>query len=141
VFEHPRPVRWSDVDAAGIAYFPRFFEYCHDAIEALFGALPGGYPALTMGRRIGVPTVHLAADFRAPLRYGDTCLVRVTVARLGRTSVTFRHQLVRASDGVECAEVEHVVAVADLASLRAIPIPDDVRALLERHVAPAGACP
>lgn len=136
MFEHPRPVRWSDVDAAGIVYFPRFFDYCHDAIEALFAALPGGYPRLTMERHVGVPSVHLEADFKAPLRYGDTCLVRVHVAKLGRSSVAFRHVLVRARDGVECAEVRHVVAVSDLVAVRAIEMPADVRALLAGHLAP-----
>jgi 4-hydroxybenzoyl-CoA thioesterase len=134
VFEHPIPVRWNDVDAAGIVYFPQFLDYCHLAIEALFTALPGGYPALTMQRRIGVPSVHLEADFRAPLRYGDTCLVRLHVARLGRSSVTFRHVLVRARDGVVCAEIVQVVALSDLDALRAVEIPADVRALLESHL-------
>ena len=79
MFELARPVRWSDVDAAGIVYFPRFLEYCHDAIEALFGELDGGYAHLTMKRKIGVPSVHLEVNFKAPLRYGDVCRVRVTV--------------------------------------------------------------
>jgi 4-hydroxybenzoyl-CoA thioesterase len=134
VFEHAISVRWGDIDAAGIVYFPQFFDYCHQALEALFGALPGGYPTLTMKRRIGVPSVHLEADFRAPLRYGDTCLVRVHVTKIGRSSVTFRHVLTRAEDGVVCAEVTQVVAVSDLAALRSIAVPEDVRAVLTAHL-------
>ena len=133
MFEHRRPVRWSDVDAAGIVYFPRFLDYCHDAIEALFGALPGGYPALTMQRRIGVPTVHLEADFRAPLRYGDTCLVCLEVGHLGEKSIRFRHTLLREGDRTTCAVIQHVVATTDLDRLRAVPVPDDARTLLEQH--------
>jgi 4-hydroxybenzoyl-CoA thioesterase len=136
VFEHRRPVRWNDVDAAGIVYFPRFLDFCHDAIEAMFDALPGGYAALTMQRRIGVPTVHLEADYRAPLRYGDVCLVHLTVLRLGRSSVSFRHRLLRAPDRALSVEVTHVVAVSDLAALRAIEIPADVRAVLAQHLEP-----
>jgi 4-hydroxybenzoyl-CoA thioesterase len=133
VFEHARTVRWSDVDAAGIVFFPRFLEYCHDAIEAFFGALPGGYPTLTMRRKIGVPSVHVNVDFRAPLRYGDVCVVELSVARIGRSSVTFRHRLVRQADRVVCADVTQIVAVSDLDALRSIEIPTDVRALLEAH--------
>jgi 4-hydroxybenzoyl-CoA thioesterase len=133
VFEHVRPVRWSDVDAAGIVYFPRFLEYCHDAIEALFAALAGGYAALTMDRGIGVPTVHFEGDFHAPLRYGDVCVVQLRVVRIGRTSVTFRHTLVRQRDGIPCADFTHVVAVSDLRAMRAIELPDDVRAVVEAH--------
>jgi 4-hydroxybenzoyl-CoA thioesterase len=133
MFEHRRPVGWGDIDAAGIVYFPRFFEYCHEALEALFNTLPGGYAALTMQRRLGVPTVHLSGDFRAPMRYGDVCVVRVEVTRLGRSSITFRHVLTRAHDGVVCAELRHVVALSDLDALRAVDLPGEVRALLEQH--------
>lgn len=133
MFELVRPVRWSDVDAAGIVYFPRFLEYCHDAIEALFGELDGGYPRLTMVRKVGVPSVHLEVNFRAPLRYGDVCRVRVTVEKIGRSSVSFHHVLVREEDDMLCCEVRQVVVVSDLVALKGTAIPDDVLAVLERH--------
>ena len=56
---HERPVRFADVDAARIVYFARYLDYCHDAIEALFGGLPGGYAHLTMARDVGVPSVRV----------------------------------------------------------------------------------
>lgn len=133
VFEHTCSVRWGDIDAAGIAYFPQFFDYAHQAIEALFAALPGGYAGLTQQRRVGVPTVHLEADFRAPLRYGDRVRVRLEVRSIGRTSVTFAHRLHRLDDDVLCAVVKQVVVVSDLRELRPIEPPDDVRAILEAH--------
>ena len=137
MFELARPVRWSDVDAAGIVYFPRFLEYCHDAIEALFGELDGGYAYLTMKRKIGVPSVHLEVNFKAPLRYGDVCRVRVTVEKIGRSSVSFRHLLVREEDETLCCEVRQVVVVSDLVAIKGTVIPDDVLAVLERHRAGA----
>ncbi len=136
MFEFERPVRWSDVDAAGIVYFPRFLEYCHDAIEALFGGLDGGYAALTQNRKIGVPSVHVEANFHAPLRYGDVCRVQVTVEKIGRSSVTFRHVLLREDPDATrtmCCEVRHVVVVSDLVALKGTVIPDDVLAVLETH--------
>ena len=138
VFEYSRPVRWSDLDPAGIVYFPRFFEFCHETLESLFSALPGGYPALTMQRRIGVPTVHLEADFRAPLRYGETCVVRTVVTRVGRTSISFTHTLTGTTDGGIRAVITHVIAVTDLVTLRAIEIPADMRAVLTPHLEMAG---
>jgi 4-hydroxybenzoyl-CoA thioesterase len=138
MFELVRPVRWSDVDAAGIVYFPRFLEYCHDAIEALFGELEGGYAKLTQLRKIGVPSVHVEVNFLAPLRYGDVCRVRVHVEKIGRSSVTFRHVLLRddpddPSGAIVCCEVRHVVVVSDLVALKGTVIPDDVLAVLESH--------
>lgn len=137
MFEHRRAVGWSDVDAAGIVYYPRFLEYCHEAIEAMFGELEGGYAALTMQRKIGVPTVHVEANFRAPLRYGDVCVVRVTVEKIGRSSVSLKHVVVREAREDEpeetCCEVRHVIVVSDLAALKGIVIPEDVVEVLEGH--------
>ncbi len=135
MFEHIRPVRWSDVDAAGIVFYPRFLEYCHDAIEAMFDELPGGYAALTQQRKIGVPAVHLEVNFRAPLRYGDVCVVRLAVEKIGRSSVAFRLELMRGEGEARtlCCEVKQVVVVTDVVALKGIEVPGDVRAVLEKH--------
>jgi len=54
-----RPVRFEEVDAAQIVFFPRFLSYCHEAMEELFDGVEGGYVALIRDRRIGVPAVHV----------------------------------------------------------------------------------
>jgi 4-hydroxybenzoyl-CoA thioesterase len=138
MFVYERPVRFEDVDAAQIVFFARFFNYGHEAMEAFFGQLEGGYARLIVERRIGMPAVHVECDFRAPLRFGDVARIEVTVPHVGHTSCSFRYAFRRALDGVEVASLLHVCAVSDLRELRAIPIPDDVRAVLERHLVAPG---
>ncbi len=135
MFRFERPVRFVEVDAARIVFFGRFCDYCHDALEALFERLDGGYPRLTMVRDIGVPTVHIAFDFKAPLRYGDVALVDVEVLRIGERSIGFRHTLTRKADQVVCAVAHHVVVTARISRIETVPIPDDLRALLGEHLA------
>ena len=84
MFRYERPVRFADVDAARMVFFGRFCDYCHDALEALFKQIDGGYPRLTMVRDVGVPTVHIEFDFKAPLRYGDVAIIEVEVLRMSR---------------------------------------------------------
>ena len=139
MFRYERPVRFAEVDAARIVFFARYLDFCHDALEALFAALPGGYPHLIVGRGLGIPSVRVEADYLAPLRYGDTALIDVAVERIGGRSVTFVHALTRAADGVRCAAIRQVVVLCRLDTLSAVDIPDDVRALLTQHlVAPPG---
>jgi 4-hydroxybenzoyl-CoA thioesterase len=133
MFVYERPVRFEDVDAARILFFARFFNYGHEAMEAFFGQFEGGYVRLIMERHIGMPAVHVECDFRAPLRFGDVARIEVTVPHVGGKSCSFRYAFKRAADGAEVATLLHVCAVSDLRELRAIPIPDDVRAVLERH--------
>ena len=134
-----RPVRFAEVDAAGLVFFPRFHEYCQDVLEALFAALPGGFARLLRERDLGLPTVHLETEFQSPLRYGDTARIETTVERVGRSSVTFRHVIRRDADGTVSALVRHVTVTARVSSLSAVPVPDDIRELLALYREPVGA--
>jgi 4-hydroxybenzoyl-CoA thioesterase len=132
---HERAVRFEEVDAAGIVFFGRFMEYCHEAMERFFDGVAGGYVDLITRRRIGFPAVHVGATWKAPLRYGDAMRIEVTVAKLGTTSSTFRYRFVRVRDGVECAVVEHVTVCSTLDTMQKLALPDDCRALLSSHLA------
>lgn len=132
-FVYERPVRFEEVDAAHIVFFARFLNYAHEAMEALLGGLDGGYVRLINERHIGMPAVHVSCDFRSPLRFGDVARIETRAARIGNKSVTYRYDFFRKADGAHVATVEHVCAVTDLQAMKAIPIPDDVRALLEKN--------
>lgn len=130
---HERPVRFEDVDAAGILFFARFFIYCHEAMERFFEDVPGGYSAIIIERKIGFPAVHVASDFTAPLRYGDVARIGGSIAKLGNTSCDFRFAITRARDGAAVATVQHVIVCSDLITMTKLPFPADIRALLEPH--------
>jgi 4-hydroxybenzoyl-CoA thioesterase len=132
---YERPVKFEEVDAAGIAFFARFFNWCHEAMERFFDQLPSGsYVNLIMKRRIGFPAIHLVADWKAPLRYGDVARIETSVVKVGTTSATFRYVLTRVSDGVMAATIEHTTVATDLDTMTKRALPDDCRKLLEAHV-------
>jgi YbgC/YbaW family acyl-CoA thioester hydrolase len=130
---YDRACRFEEVDAAGIAFFARFFYWCHEAMEHFFNDVPGGYAALILKRKIGFPAVHVTADWKTPLRYGDVVHIETSTTKIGTTSTTFRHVLMRTSDNAHVATIEHVVVSMDLVTMAKIPLPDDCRALLEKH--------
>ena len=132
---YERPVQFEAVAAAGIAFFALFFNWCHAAMERFFDALPqGGYVSLIMKRRVGFPAIHLVADWKAPLRYGDVARIETSVVKVGTTSATFRYVLTRVSDGVMAATIEHTTVATDLDTMTKRALPDDCRKLLEAHV-------
>jgi 4-hydroxybenzoyl-CoA thioesterase len=133
VIAYERPVRFDEVDPAGLVFFARYMNFAHEAVENFFAELPGGYPALILGRKVGLPIVHLEADFRAPLRYGDELRVETSCEKVGRTSATLRHRIMRRSDRTACAELRQVVATISLETAKSCPMPDDVRRVLEAH--------
>ncbi|MEZ4452558.1 MAG: acyl-CoA thioesterase [Nannocystaceae bacterium] len=118
-------VRFSEVDAAGIAFFTRLFEWCHHAWEdALHRALGPWFQA--MGREgWGLPLVHADAAFRRPARLGDALTVSIAGLRLdgGRLRIRFT---IDGVDDVRHAEIEHVHAFVDLKTFRRVDPPADV---------------
>ncbi|MDB4945262.1 MAG: fcbC [Labilithrix sp.] len=134
MISHVRPVRFEDVDAARIVFFARFFNYAHDAMERLFDELPGGYSGLIMSRGLGFPAVHVEADYRAPLRYGDAAVIRGWTEKLGTTSAHLAFEMHRQSDGVTLATTRQVHVCTALDGMAKTPFPDDVRAALAAHL-------
>ena len=123
-------VRFSDVDNAGIVYYPRFFHYFHVAFEELFSEKFGiPYVDVLNVEKVGFPAVHVENDFKAPLRFGDIADVEIGVERIGEKSVTFTYALARGKGGPICARAKVTVATVDMNDFRAIPIPEKYRRL------------
>jgi 4-hydroxybenzoyl-CoA thioesterase len=124
------PVRWGDVDAAGIVFYPRFFEWYDLGCEALFAALGLPWPELFPAHGIvGVPIVESGSRFPSPARYGDTLEIRALVAWV--KAKTFRMEYEIAVDGRLCAAGFEVRAWVKRPTspgepLHAQPIPEDV---------------
>lgn len=145
-FRYATPVRFADVDHAGIVYYPRFFHLFHVAFEELWRARigPHAYRELLDRDRVGFPAVRAECTYQAPLRFGDTAEIEVSIARLGAKSITFRYRVFRAAadtaDGPQprtpSAEGTVVCAVVDLARFVAIPVPERVLDILRDLVEP-----
>jgi 4-hydroxybenzoyl-CoA thioesterase len=123
-------VRWGDVDAAGIVFYPRFYEWYDFACETLFAARglpwPETFPKYGI---VGVPIVESGARFVSPVRYGDMLQIRAVVAWV--KAKTFRMEYEASVDGRLCATGFEVRAwvkqpAAPGEPLRSLPIPDEV---------------
>ena len=128
-------VRWGEVDAAGIVFYPRFYEWFDLGTEALFAALDLAWSALFPRERIvGVPIVESGARFLAPVRYGDGIRLRSTVAEVAEKTFRMEHEVhvgeIRCATGFEVrAWVAAQAAPGD--RLHARPIPADIVARLK----------
>jgi 4-hydroxybenzoyl-CoA thioesterase len=129
-----RPIRFEEVDAAGILFFPRFAAYAHEGMERLFDGLEGGYVRLITARKVGLPVVALTAEFTAPLVYGDVARIHTSVTHIGRRSAALSHRIVRARDGAAAALLRHTVVTTDLSRMTSCDMPTDVRAALAQHL-------
>jgi len=128
-------IRFDDVDGAGIVYYPRYFHLCHAAFEDFFdAAAPFSYPELISKKRLGFPTVHIEADFKAPLSYGDTAIVTLAVKKIGTSSVTAQYEIRRKRDSALCFTAEITTVMMSLDTQKALPLSDELKAVFSNYL-------
>jgi len=131
-FETTLPVRFGQVDYAGIMFYPRFFDNFHAAFEDMFGERLGvPYMSILTDRRIGFPTVSISTDFKKPFRFGEPMRLVVDVLRIGTSSATLRYRGFDGDSDEVSVEAHGTIVVIDLDTFETMPIPDDIRAVLE----------
>jgi YbgC/YbaW family acyl-CoA thioester hydrolase len=81
--EHFR-VAWIDTDAGGRIHFTAAFRWAEVAETGLYRKL-----GLLSDRKGDYPRRHVEADYLRVLRFEDAVELRLRVASVGRTSVTF----------------------------------------------------
>jgi 4-hydroxybenzoyl-CoA thioesterase len=119
------PVRFGDVDKAGIVYYPRIFHYLHIAQEDFFAEYVGtAYDRLISEERIGFPTVS-----DSTLDYGDVLEIAVHISRVGRSSATFEFRVYKeGSDELRVRSSQVKVAV-NMDTWEKVAIPEKYRAI------------
>ena len=132
VFTTERRVRFADCDAAGIVFFPRYFEMLNGVVEDWFaGPLQVSFRELHVNRRVSVPTAAVEARFIAPSRLEDELTFALTVTRLGRSSCSLRHRI--SAGGALRFEASQTLVYVGL-SLKPEPWPEDLRARMANYL-------
>ncbi|MBR7894992.1 acyl-CoA thioesterase [Burkholderia multivorans] len=138
VFESQRKIHFSECDPAGIVFYPQYFVLFNDLIEQWIDELlPDGYHGVLGPRRVGLPTVHLEVDFKAVSKMGDQVRLSLDVERIGQKSFTLGWRCTGV-DGVIRMAAHQTIVTTSLDTHTSIPIPEDLRAGIER-AANAGA--
>ena len=128
-------VRFGHVDPAGIAYFPRIYDYIHDVFEEVWENHVGErYYRILCDQRIGFPLVHSDVDFKHPLRFGDRPTVRVTCFKLGRSSLGLRY--VFKLDESVCVDARMTTVCVNLNDMSTLEMPDRFRTRFEAIMEP-----
>ncbi len=122
--ELKRRLRWADSDAAGRLHFPRIFEIVEEAESELVREIE--WP---MNRSLGYdfPRVHVECRFLRVLTLDSPFRLRLTVAKLGRTSIRYEYQVFDAEDELA---IEGSMTIVVLQNGKPTEIPASLRAAL-----------
>jgi YbgC/YbaW family acyl-CoA thioester hydrolase len=129
LFSLPMTVPFQDIDAAGIVFFARVFDYFHNAFVAHLGARGVSLPAIISSGEWGAPLAHVEADYKLPLRFGDQVRAEIVAVDLGETSFTIHHRIVSSGEKARLhASGKTVHVVIDRKTFRPRPLPTELRA-------------
>ena len=130
--ELERRLRWADTDAAGRLHFPRIFEIVEEAESELVRSIE--WP---MNRSMGYdfPRAHVECRFLRVLTLDAPFRLRLTVGKLGRTSIRYDYQVF---DADEELAIEGSMTIVVLQNGKPTEIPPTLRAALGGETSAAG---
>src|SRR5262245_49521344 len=124
--ELTRRIRWADADAAGRLHFPRIFEYFEEGEGELLRS--AGF-SIYDGGGYDFPRKHVEAVFHRALSLDAPFVMRVTVGKLGNTSIRYDYQIF-ADDACAQLALEGSMTVVVVKDGKPAPIPDQLREAL-----------
>ena len=124
-FHHSQCVAFHETDVSGLVHFSnyaRYMESCEHAFVRSLGL------SIHTNDGYGWPRVDVRTQFCAPLRFEDCFIVHLRVARKGRSSLTYRFDLVRDDPSRELIAIGHLTCVCvqlrDDGTLVSTPLPE-----------------
>jgi 4-hydroxybenzoyl-CoA thioesterase len=134
VHVHRVDIQFGDCDPAGIVFFPNFLKWMDEASLAFFMAcgIPPWRELVKTRGIVGTPLLEIHTRFVKSATYGETIEVHTSIEEWQAKVFKHRH-VVRRGDTLICEGTEVRAFVQrdkdDPDRLRAIPIPEDLRAL------------
>ena len=125
-------VEFGDCDPARIVWFPNFFRWIDAASRHFFVecGVPPWHETEESSGLIGTPLVDTQARFVRTASYGDVLQIHVHISEWRNKSFVQSYRVMRGEEEImRCNEVRIFAAAKEGGGIRALPIPDDIRAL------------
>ncbi|MCC6915543.1 MAG: acyl-CoA thioesterase [Rhodospirillaceae bacterium] len=119
-------VRFNHVDAAGIVFYPRYYEMLNEVVERWFDeGLGTSFRDLHLVQKVGMPARNIAVDFLKASRLGDVLTFDLQVRKVGRSSLSLK--IGCSCNGERRLAADLTLVCVSLSPLAAIPIPAALR--------------
>ncbi len=119
-----------DCDMFGHLNNKHYLGFYDQAVWHVLLAL-GYAPSRARAQGLGLADVGQTLNFRRELTAGELVLIRSTVARVGKTSLTFHHDLYEAEGGALASTLDSTTVFVDQATKTKTPVPCSIRARAE----------
>ena len=128
-----KTIAWGDLDALGIVFYPRYYEWIDAGGHLFFDSIKLNLALLWRERNIMFGLVETSCRYFKPGRYQQQIEILTHIDSLEEKTMVFKHLIRDRMDEsliVEGRENRICMDVSDPDSFRAIDIPDDIYSIL-----------
>ena len=127
-------VRWAEVDMQKIVFNGHYLTYIDTAVAEYWREIGLPYPRGYVERYANDLYLRKATvEYLGSARYDDLLTICCRVSKLGRSSMTFLFEIYRENEDAALVSAELVYVNADPATMKAAPLPEDVRDRVRRY--------
>ena len=92
-FNYQRRIYLSDTDAAGVVYFAKGLEICHEAYEESLAIAGINLNQMIRQGETALPIVHAEIDFLRPLFCGDRIKINLVTSLVNTSELAIAYQI------------------------------------------------
>jgi YbgC/YbaW family acyl-CoA thioester hydrolase len=128
-----RRIMWGDLDALGIVFYPRFYEWMDGCAHLFFDTLGLEQMSLWREHSIIFGLVETGCRYSRPARYHQNIRIVTHIGEMDNKTLTLHHRIVAATDEsplLQGFEKRICMDVSDPANIRGREFPDAIRSAL-----------
>jgi acyl-CoA thioester hydrolase len=124
-------VHWSDVDLAGVVYFPHFFRYFSMTETEFYRSLGPTMLELEESLAIRLPRVDAHCRYLKPVRFGEQIRVELVIDDISRKTIKYGFDVLR--EGQLVAQGHLLIASVSMSDFKSVPLPEKLLELIQPY--------
>lgn len=134
-FFYPWRVRWFECDAQRIVFNGAYLNYQELAMSEYFRYLGVNVYKEPEAGTFDMVSARTTIEYKAPVHVEDMIEIGVKVTGMGNTSMSLVQEVFREGEADVCTLLETLYVFVNPRTLRPIPIPPELRRLIEHYEA------
>jgi len=132
-FTYKIRVRWMECDAQGIVFNGSYLGYLEIAQAEYFRNLGFSIYKIAASGYFDSAVVNTNISFEAPLKVDDVIELYAKISHIGTTSLQLDVEIYKEGHQKRCTLIETTYVGLDTTTMSKIPIPDDIRLIIETY--------
>jgi YbgC/YbaW family acyl-CoA thioester hydrolase len=132
-----KKVAWGELDALGIVFYPRYYEWMDEASHIFFERIGLDLNRLLYEKKIIFALVETGAKYIKPAKYHDELEIKTYIKKVESKLILVQHEVIKIKDNsviMEGYEKRICIRIGDDGRFKAVPIPEELIKKIEQEM-------